>query len=302
LGSLSLGCSVAAEEYDTEEGVGATHAAVRVQHVTLESGEARGDALAGFVQVPAGTDASGVLEVAGLQLKIPEKGECFSDNEPTLAHLASISEAELLEADDVRLETGDGVHVLAPYAFPTVADLLRGVVYLSRDRSAEALPAGQTYTLLGEGIDAGSGSLQLSVTHESPPPLTNVSVEGQALPGELLLPPSPVLDLRWEASESESDVVVVTLESDGDFWACSFSDAEEFGSVPLITDAGAQLGQQGRTAVLGVHRIRSLVSAGDAGVAQISVTFDFAVEGSVLFDAAETASDDDAYDSAADPQ
>lgn len=281
-GLLSLGCSVSAEEYSTDEESGSTHVAVRIRHVTDPNGTTRADALAGFVRAPASADVTEVLSVSGLGLDVPARGECFSKSE-AITNFDSLSDAELLEVDSVRLETASGTHELAPFAFPTVADLLRGVVYLSRDQSGDALPAGVNYTILGEGIRSGKESVDVAATQTSPPPLTSITVGGQALSGSVLLTPAPVVDLRWDPGTSTTDLVVVTLESSDDFWACTFADSEGFGSVPLLLADGTELGAHGRTGVIGVHRIRASKQSAAAELPPITTTFDFAVEAEFAF-------------------
>lgn len=281
---FSLGCSVDAEEYSADEAAGSTHVAVRVRHVTDPNGTTRADALAGFIRAPARADVKEVLSVSGLGLDVPARGECFSESR-AITDFDSLSDSELLEVDSVRLETERGIHELAPFAFPTVADLLRGVVYLSRDQSGDALPAGVNYTILGEGIRTGDESMDVAATQTSPPPLTSVTVGGKPLGGSLFLTPSPVVDLRWEPGENSSDLVVVTLESDDDFWVCTFADSEGFGAVPLIMADGTELGAEGRTGIIGAHRIRSGEQPAVSELPPITITFDFAVEAELTFGA-----------------
>lgn len=281
-GLFSLGCSVSAEEYSTDEESGSTHVAIRVRHVTDPNGTTRADALAGFVRAPASADVAEVFSVSGLGLDVPARGECFSKSE-AITDFDSLSDAELLEVDSVRLETASGTHELAPFAFPTVADLLRGVVYLSRDQSGDALPAGVSYTILGEGIRSGKESIDVAATRTSPPPLTSVRVGGQLLSGSLFVEPAPVVDLHWDAGTNPADLVVVTLESGEDFWACTFADTEGFGSVPLLMADGNELGTQGRTGVIGVHRIRASIQPAADLLPPVTTTFDFAVEAEFTF-------------------
>ena len=301
-GAALLGCSVSAEDYDADAGAGSTHVAVRIQHVTSPGGESRADALAGFVRVQASADAQDVLALAGLKLVLPPKGECFSDADGHRP-LAIVSDAELLEASAVSLETDGGTHELAPYAFPNVADLLRGVVYLSRDRSGNALPMGATYTLMGHGIepqnDPGLGhnpdslnnTLEVSSTQQSPPPFAKVTVAGQPWSGSISTSAAPVLDLSWEPSDDTNDVVVVTIESEDDYFACSFADGEGFGSVPLITYVGTELGQGGRQGLLSLHRLRSRVEPGSGAIVQVRMTFDFVLQTQIYFNGASAFSD-----------
>ncbi len=272
--------------------------AVRIRHVTDSSGATRGDALAGFVRAPAKVDVAEVLTISGLGLDVPARGECFSEA-PTVSDFASLGDAELLEVDSVRLETESGTHELAPFAFPTVADLLRGVVYLSRDQSGDSLPPGSSYTFLGDGLETGPHTIEVISTRSSPPPLSGVTIGGFSLGNSVSLAPGPVVDLRWEPGESASDLIVVTLESGDDFWACTFADNEGFGSVPLLTGDGVELGADGRSGILAIHRVRANKDDGGVDLPAVTITFDFALETEVRF-SEESASDDgdEASDSA----
>jgi hypothetical protein len=293
LGTLLVGCSVPAEGYDADAELGSTHAAVRVQHITSPNGETRADALAGFVRVSASANAEDVLTLAGLKLDLPPKGECFSDAEGHRA-VAIDADAELLEASAVRLETEGGTHELAPYAFPNVADLLRGVVYLSRDRNGDALSMGATYTLLGSGIESSQTAkhtLEVSTTRESPPPFAKLTVFGQPWSGFIQAAPAPVLDVSWEPSGEADDLVLVTIENDEDYFTCTFADTEGFGSLPLITNGGNELGQAGRQGLLSLHRLRSQVEPGSGAIVQVRMTFDYVVQSQISFIGVASSSD-----------
>lgn len=283
-GLFSIGCSVSAEEYGGDEAGDSTHVAVRIRHVTDGNGATRGDALAGFVRAPENIDISEVLTISGLGLDVPPRGECFSEG-PAISDFKSLGDAELLEVDSVRLETESGTHELAPFAFPTVADLLRGVVYLSRDQSGDTLPPGSSYTLLSEGLETGADSIELVTTQTSPSPLSGVTIGGTALSDSVTLSPGPVADLRWDPGELASDLVVVTLESEDDFWACTFADTEGFGSVPLLTSDGVELGAEGRSGVLTIHRVRATRNDASAHLPPVTITFDFALETEIRFSA-----------------
>lgn len=290
LALFSVGCSAATEEFEVDQDHGSTHAVVRVRHSTAQDGSTRGDALTGFVKVPAGADPENVFSLAGLVQSRPPVGDCR--REGTIGEGVEISEvyeAELLEAQSMDLLTVAGTHSLAPFAFPTVADLLRGVVYTSRDRSGRDLPTGVAYSLEARGIhgsDAAS-SLSLSSQHESPKPPANVTVGGIAFSQLSNLPLTGVLDLSWESSADQNDAVMVTLREDRITWNCSFADSEGFGSVPLLTDNGFNLAENGSMAQLEVHRIRSANRPGTDGLADVRVTFDFAIEAAVTFSTPE---------------
>jgi hypothetical protein len=285
LATFSIGCAATAETEEAGEQSSATHAIVRIQQTTDLSGGSRGDALAGFVQVPSGTDLTQILQVAGLSLQVPKKGDCWKSPEQVApADLLATEHVELLEADSVELLTGGSTQQLAPYAFPTVADLLRGVVYLSRDRASQ-FPAGTSYVILGRGIEAmGDAPVDMSGKYDSPPFIGNLKLNGEDAAPEMQVSPGEVLDLSWQRSGSAAALLVVSLENDATSWVCSFSDSEEFGSVPLLTEDGISLGGEGQTAHLSVHRIRTTRSeTPENGLADAFVTFDFALETQVTF-------------------
>lgn len=285
LTTFSLGCAATAEPEESGDQSSATHAIVRIQQTTDLAGGSRGDALAGFVQVPSGTDLSQILQVAGLSLQVPKKGDCWKSPEPIPpADLLATEHVELVEADSVELLTEGGSQHLAPYAFPTVADLLRGVVYLSRDRASQ-FPAGTSYAVVGRGIEAtGDAPLDMSGRYESPPFIDNLALNGKDAAPEMQVSPGEVLDLSWQRSGATSDLLVVSLESDATSWVCSFADSDEFGSVPLLTEDGISLGGEGQKAHLSVHRIRTTrTEIPENGLADAFVTFDFALETQVTF-------------------
>lgn len=288
--ALSAGCSVAAEDYSLDPDSGETHAVVKVRHTLMQDGSARGDALTGFVRVPAGTDPQTIFQLAGLVQSLPPVGECRAELPSSEAlDFSEISRAELLEARSVDLQTAAGRHELAPFAFPTVADLLRGVVYTSRDRDASHLPAGANYTLDARGIgDSPEGEgLDLSSDHFSPDLPGQVTVGAVALSELSSLPSTGVLDLSWSASSASEDLILATLRTQSVSWNCTFSDKEGFGSLPLVMDNGLNLANEGGTVQLELHRVRSTSHAGSGGIAEVRVTFDFAVQAQIEFAQAE---------------
>lgn len=290
LGALALGCSVAPAD-DAEAEKGSTHAVVAVSRQDPLNASPRGDALAGFVQLPASTDRDSALELAGLGVAVPEVGQCWRKNpERSTGAASSVSRIELLDAGRVRLVAGSAEpHDLAPHAFPTIADFISGVLYASRDRSGEGLPPGQLYR-----IETSSDGIvgALSASHEAPSLPADVTLNGSAFESAESLSSGAPLDLTWRVSNDATDRLYVELaREDSASVVCSFEDTSGAGTVP--TDGYAE----GDSARLAVHRLRlvrtvpSTQGSGSPGgqdetVDQLELRFDFSVSRSVRFESA----------------
>lgn len=267
-----------------------THALLRIQHVESQDGSSRGDAVAGFLKIPMGADSSQVIRLAGLETQLPAPGNCHVvDTTPDWSAVARVTDAELLEADSVELTTDQGAHDLAPHAFPTVADLLRGVVYTSRDRSARALPPGTLYSWEGTAIgqDSETSGVHLVANETSPSMPSGVLVDGVPFSEIRELEPTRVIDLSWTPSSSERDLVILEVETTELTWVCSFNDAEGFGSVPLITEDEIPLAREGTSAFVTIHRVRSSAAEHQHDLDEVRITFDFALESQWSFSSAE---------------
>jgi hypothetical protein len=188
-----------------------------------------------------------------------------------------IAAAELLEASSVQLRTDHGTHSLVPHAFPAVADLLRGVVYASRDSSGTELPAGQSYLVEGKSIDLHSGlTADLEVSRASPSLPQDVTVNGRALTASTELAPGSFLDVAWSPN-FEGDGILVRVSGASTALLCSFADSEGYGSVPLVLFE--QAGDS--PALLSVHRVRDTFEASPGQLSTLRMRFDFAVEGNL---------------------
>lgn len=282
---LGLGCAAETDASVDSDLKDTSHAVVRVRSFESAQGAVHADALAGFLAVPKGADAAEVARIAGLVDSFPEKGECdFGLRPGSMEALDAISNSALLAADSVLLVNRSGVHQLSPYAFPTVADLLRGVVYISPDRSGEALPSDARYTLEGHGVESGDSSvLDLTSSHDSPTAPAELYINGVALLALEDLATTNVLDVSWAPSKDERDTVVVFVERDGSELRCSFPDQEGFGSVPLSIDGNSDLGAPDSSALVSVHRVRTSTDPAAGGPMTVLMTFDFAVEAIVQF-------------------
>jgi hypothetical protein len=247
-----LGCSVGPETYTADADTGSTHALVVVERsASAASAEPKAGAVAGFVRMPASVDASEVMKLVGLGLELPALGQCAEGErgrDPTTA-LAPLGQVELLEAGDVQLTTAWTTASLTPRAFPTVTDLISGVVYTARDRAAEPLPSGATYDIRATG---GLHVPPLTLRAEAPAALAGVAVSGTALEDLATLSTAAPLDLTW-AVGSSGDVVYVELTStDGaPSVVCAFRDELGTGTIPASMFMGSGEGR------ISFHRLRT---------------------------------------------
>lgn len=279
----TLGCSVATEGSDPPGPQSAsTHALIQVHRQELVGEDARADALASFVRLPATADPSDVLTLAGLRDRLPPVGQCQLGS-PTDSASLDVGDVELVDAAWVRLETPVGVHDLAPHAFPTVTDWIRGVVYASRDQDASSLPAGEQYTFAASSVE-GLGDLE--ALHQSPPPLRGVLIQGVPIESlhELeggIIGESGEVAIEWTPSEDPLDTVVVRARFDETEWSCSYSDARGRGAVALVEPDGSAL-PPGSRATVSVHRVRAVATSGPDEASLIEVRFDFSVAAELM--------------------
>lgn len=274
----SLGCSVATDATDASNNQStSTHALIQVHRQDTVGEAPRADALASFLRVPTTADPSDVLTLAGLRDRLPPVGQCQLGTPSDDPSVMELGDVELVDAEWVRLETPIGVHDLAPHAFPTVTDWIRGVVYASRDQDASNLPAGEEYTFAASSVE-GLGDLE--VLHQSPPPLEDVRVQG--LPVEELTHQGGTVDesgevrIDWAPSGNPLDTVVIRASFGRTAWSCSYSDTRGEGAVALVEDDGSPL-PVGSEATLSVHRIRAVATSDAEDTSLVEVRFDFSV-------------------------
>lgn len=275
---LALGCSAEMASYSTDAATGSTHALISIQRSASADGQtaARAGAVAGFVRMPADIDADSVLSLVGLGLQLPAPGTCtrrLTPSDPSLP-MSSMGHVELLEAGDVSLDAANATTTLAPRAFPTITDRISGVLYTTRDRSADPLPASVRYTVRTSG---GVNVEPLMVSTEAPALFSNVTVGGVPLGDVGTIRTSQPLDFDWTGRSAEDLVYVELSKSDGSAGAiCTFHDAAGSGTVPAGTlDA---LGA-GRVAV---HRLRTREFS-SAGIDSGELRFDFELAQNVTF-------------------
>lgn len=282
LGLLVMGCGLETDPpADTE--AKATHAVVTIERSESADGTgSKAAALAGFLQVPALVDAHSVLQLVGLGLDLPEPGTCtLGSSAPSAGPLTETARVEFVDAGAVELEVSGARERLAPYAFPTVTDSISGVLYTSRDRTADPLPSGSRYTLT-----ADRDGLQIRVSHDAPRALGGVTLNGTPFAEVQSVSKASPLDLTWDVG-APGDIVYVELtgsssrsmQSASRRVICSFADELGAGSVP--TDAFAAEG----TGRVSIHRLRTHefdVLDGDASRGQLR--FDFAAAATVAFE------------------
>jgi hypothetical protein len=271
----TLGCAVdVASEPGTEE-AGSTHAVVTITRRAPADApdEVRADALASFVRLPANADARSVLRAAGLSTDLPPVGECRRTTPGQAVATSQLTRVELLDAGEVSVTAGGRVTTLALRAFPTVTDSIAGVVYTTRDRAAEPLPSGLTYTLTASGTPALGA---LSAEASAPAALAGVEVAGTPLAELESFRPDRDLAVVWTAG-TPGDSVVVVIDGGGAVTECTFKDEAGSGTLPA-----QKLPSPGQ-ATLAVHRLRQAPFT-DADIAGGELRFDFELEASITIE------------------
>lgn len=277
LSGLGLGCSVTSADYSADADTGSTHGLITVERSQTENSSEppRATAFAGFFWTPPAVDANAVMQLAGFGLDLPAVGQCADANRARDASmpLSPLGRVEFLDAGDVVLRTASTNAALATRAFPAVTDLIAGVVYTTRDRTAEPLPAATGYSLSTSG-----GALRpFSVNASAPPLLSGVIVNATALGALSTVATRAPLGLSWNRGLAGDLVYVELATHDGSATTrCTFRDDAGAGSVPSGAFPAVGAGQ------LSLHRVHSetFTSGGvDAG----EVRFDFEQNANVEF-------------------
>lgn len=289
-GSSLVACAGDPADHSTDATEGSVQAFVNVAR-TDSRGSVRAEAVAGFAQVPAAVDARAVLAIVGLRRELPEVGQCITQGprNPNVA-LAPIDRVELLDAGEVSVEASGRRTKLAPNAFPTVTDLISGVLYTSRDRSAEPLPPASSYRIQAAGGSAGGVQHQpFAVVGQAPSVLEGVTLGGTPLFNLSTVSIKKPVDLTWRTGTADGsasdaglgDVVYFEMVSTEarESIVCAFRDDDGAGSVPATAWSAWNTTGSGRVAL---HRLRTLGVAQGA-VDHTELCFDFAVESPVTF-------------------
>ena len=278
VGLLGAACSVAPVDYGSEADAGSsTHALITIERSSVQNSlEApRAAAFAGFVRTPPEVDASAMLRLAGFGLDLPAVGQCAEPNHEPASNmrLNPLGRVEFLDAGDVTLRTSATNAPLATRALPAVTDLIAGVVYTTRDRAAEPLPAATTYTLTASG-----GLLRaFNVNATAPAQLSAVNVGGTPLAELNSVPVHSAIAVSWTPGFARDFVYVELTTQDGSATTrCTFRDDVGAGIVPASAFIGTGLGE------VSLHRVHSEPFASgsvDAG----EVRFDFEQSANVEF-------------------
>ncbi|HOU91196.1 MAG TPA: hypothetical protein PLU22_09135 [Polyangiaceae bacterium] len=246
--SLALtGCLGPDVDPAADSETGTTRALIQID-ATSDGGEPEATAMAGFARIPASSDAEAVLDLVGWRLELPPTGSCAAPGSSAAnATDGPIDPVDFLDAGDVVITAGEARATLAPRAVPTVSDLLSGVLYTTRDGSADPLPPGVTYEVSTTG---GDGLSPLRVSAAAPAPLTGLRLGGAPIQEVTSVRAGVPLDLSWDVG-APGDLLVVELAlDDGGVATCSFPDEVGAATVPAASVPSAGGGW------LGVHRVR----------------------------------------------
>lgn len=272
-----MGCAVDAPDDASDADTGTTHALVAIDRaVDLDAAEGlRAEAFAGIVHAPPEVDAGAVLRLARLGLELPEAGRCAVPTRDSSVGFGSSTRVEFLEAGEVSLRTAELGATLAPRAFPAFTDRISGIVYTTRDRDADPLPAGTRYEVFASG---GFALPAFSAAAEAPQPLSGVMVSGVPVEELDTVAPGAEIALEWLPGASGDLVYFEAADRNGvASLVCTFRDDAGTGSVP-----GGALTLRGPGS-LALHRVRS-VSFQSPGIDSGQVRFDFQIVTHVDFE------------------
>jgi hypothetical protein len=272
----AIGCASQIDPYTADADTGSTHALITIERSVPANGlgPVRGAALAGFVRVPPAVESKTVMRLVGLTADFPPVGQCRLSADRDASH-ALAGFVEFVEAGDIRLQTPSGLTELTARAFPTITDLVSGVVYTSRDRSADTLPAASRYSIFATGTAAVPG---LTVNAEAPRSLEGVALGGVPLSEIQNLSTTQASNLTWATGDDGSDIVVVELSTtDGTSGIlCSFRDDAGTAAIPANVIEASGPGR------LALHRVRSREFL-KPGIDRGELRFDFTLRANLNF-------------------
>jgi hypothetical protein len=273
-----VGCNVDVEPYEADADTGSMHALVAVERTeTAGVEQPRTSALAGFVRVPAMVQPDSVLRLVGLSSDLPGIDQCQSivyerDGNTPLTPMAAV---EFVEAGRVSLDVEGQSVSLAPNAFPTVTDLISGLVYTSRDRTAEPLLAASSYIM---SVSGGEAFDDFEIEARAPGAPASVTVGGIPLADVQRVPTLEPVDLTWNVGQPDDTVYVELSTFDGMARSvCAFRDEAGAGTVPTGAFEGVGDG------TLSIHRLRREYFEAP-GVSRGEMRFDFELTHTLSFE------------------
>lgn len=229
----AVGCLGPDVEPATDVDTGTTRALIQIDSVS-NGAEPQATALAGFARIPASSDAEAVLNLLGWDLDLPPVGTCApqtGESDPKATD-APIDRVEFLEAGEVVILAGSQKATLAPRAFPTVSDAISGVVYTTRDASADPLPPNVAYEVHATG---GISLPPLLVSGQAPSQLSALRLGGVPIGEVTTVVASAPLDVTWDVG-TPGDLVAIELALDnGGATVCSFLDEAGTATIPAGT-------------------------------------------------------------------
>ncbi|HEX6767534.1 MAG TPA: hypothetical protein VF103_18675, partial [Polyangiaceae bacterium] len=149
---------------------------------------------------------------------------------------------------------------------------ISGVVYTTRDRAAEPLPAASRYTVATSGSSAID---PISVELSAPAALEGVALVDGPMGEIATLAAGRPVELRWKAGAA-GDIVYVTLETDTLSTLCAYRDESGRGTLPASALTSG-------SAALSVHRLRATPFS-SVGVGSGELRFDFEVSRAVTIE------------------
>lgn len=250
---VHLACTSEVPNYTPDADTGSRHAVISVERIETADtdGAVSADAFAQFVRVPAQAEPAKVLATTGIVRTLPAVDTCASseDFEEFSGPMTTLGPVEFLEVGNVSITANGATTVLAPHAFPTVSDFASGVVYATRDLSAEPLPAAVPYAIRTDGSAVVSA---LRVQGDAPSTLDQITVNGVPIFEVDELSVKKPLDLTWAVGESTDLVYAeLTMMDGGPNLLCAFRDDAGAGTIPADTFAATGSGS------IAVHRARA---------------------------------------------
>src|SRR5262245_49963859 len=278
--AFALGCSGTVVS-SSDASTSSTQAMLSVDRTAAAgdpTGSARAHASAYFLRLQASADPNLAARLVGATDVLPAVGQCeavgvLSDQPMPLATLGPV---DLVDVGQVALEASNIRATFAPRAFPDVADLVAGVVYTTRDLTADPLPDHGTYTFRIAGSNAVA---PVTLEALAPGPAREISVAGLPLRNETLVVARGDLAVRWEPAVG-TDQVYIELASteDGplDRVRCSFAnDGQAIISASALPRAAMQS--------ISIHLVRREGVAAP-GLEGGWIRFDLATSGTLRFE------------------